>query len=108
MHVLVVWEPTLATDWTRPSGSTLARVSDRRAKQFWDPDHLVAGKLNEMAKQKPPQPEPGCCIRKGFYWDEAILYLQRTQWKDTPASAFWDGPVARVIPGLERTLNSQP
>jgi len=36
----------------------MARVTDRRVRQFWDPDHLVATSLSEFAKQKPGQPEP--------------------------------------------------
>jgi hypothetical protein len=34
VRVLVIWEPILTTDWKAPSRSTLARISDRRAKQF--------------------------------------------------------------------------
>jgi len=44
--------------------------------------------LNEMAKQRPPQPQPACCIQKGFYWDEAILYAPHGRWRDAPASIF--------------------
>jgi hypothetical protein len=106
--VLVVWEPMLATDWRPPSRSTLARIPDLRARQFWDPGHVVAQALNEVAKQKPPQPEPDCCTQKGFYWDEAILYAPRERWEDAPASAFWNGPVFRIIPGLEKALTDEP
>jgi len=108
MRVLVVWEPILATDWRPPGGAALGRISDGRARQFWDPGHLVAAALNEIAKQKPPEPEPGCCIQKGFYWDEAILYAPREHWKDAPTSFFWNGPVFRIIPGLEKALAEQP
>jgi hypothetical protein len=108
MRVLVVWEPILATDWRSPSGSTLARIPDRRVRQFWDPKHVVTRKLNEIAMQKPPQPEPSCCIQQGFYWDQAILYAPHEHWKDEPTSLFWNGPVARIISGLEKTLNDQP
>jgi hypothetical protein len=108
MRVLVVWEPILATDWRLPTRSTLARIPDRRVQQFWDPRHLVAGKLNEMASQRPPQPEPGCCMEKGFYWDEAILYAAHAYWKDEPTSVFWNGPVVRIISELEKALNDQP
>jgi hypothetical protein len=104
MRVLVVWEPILPTDWSSPSGSTLGRISDARVKQFYDPNHVVSGKLKDIAAKEPPQPEPNCCVRKGFYWDEAILYRPHTVWKDEPSSAFWDGPVVRIIPALERTI----
>jgi len=106
--VLVVWEPILATDWKSPSGNTLARIPDRRVRQFWDSKHVVAAGLNEIIKQKPPQPVPSCCVQKGFYWDDAILYAPHARWNDAPASIFWNGPVARIIPALEKALNEQP
>ena len=108
VHVLVVWEPILATDWRPPSASTLGRIADGRARQFWDPKHLVAMTLSETAKREPRQPQPECCIQKGFYWDEAILYPSGARWKDARAPAFWNGPVVRVIPGLENSLNGLP
>jgi len=108
VRVLVVWEPILATDWRRPSGSTLARIPDRRARQFWDPKHLVAEELARFAKLKPGQPEPNCCVEKGFHWDEALLYVPHSQWKDGPTPAFWNGPVYRIAPALEKTLKEQP
>jgi len=108
VRVLVVWQPILATDWRSPSGSTLARIPDGRVRQFWDPKHVVAGALNEIVKQKPRQPEPSCCIQKGFYWDDAILYTPHAHWKNEPTSVFWNGPVVRIIPGLEKALNDQP
>ncbi|HLZ90909.1 MAG TPA: hypothetical protein VKQ28_04275 [Candidatus Acidoferrum sp.] len=106
MQVLVVWEPILASDWKAPSGSTLGRISDPRARQFWDPKHVVAGKLNEFAKRKASGTTPSCCFQKGFYWDDAILYAPDTSWNDEPASAFWGGPVVRIVPDLEKALNA--
>jgi hypothetical protein len=103
--VLVVWEPILATDWRLPSGSTLARIPDRRVRQLWDPEHVVAKALNEIVKQEPPQPEPSCCVQNNFYWDDAILYASQRQWKDKPGSVFWNGPVVRIVPALENALN---
>ena len=106
--VLIVWEPILLTDWTSPSRSTLARVSDPRARQFWDPQHLVAEQVSRMAKVQTSVPGPDCCKEKGFDWDEAILYASRTQWKYLRVPAFWNGPVYRVIPGLEKALRERP
>ncbi len=107
MRVLVVWEPILPTDWRPPSGSALARIPDPRARQFWDPTHLVAQALREAAKQNPHQPRLDCCTQKGFYWDDAILYAPRQRWEDEPASAFWNGPVYRIIPNLEKSFTGQ-
>jgi hypothetical protein len=105
VRVLVVWEPILATDWKSPSAITLARIPDQRARQFWDSKHVVASALGEIVKQKPPHPEPSCCVQKGFYWDDAILYAPHAHWKDEPASVFWNGPVVGIVPALENSLN---
>lgn len=97
----------LATDWGSPSGTTLARISDSRARQFWDPKHLVSQELSRIAKAKAGQPEPNCCEDNGFFWDEAILYAPHTQWKDMPVSVFWNGPVWKIIPSLEKTVHDK-
>src|SRR2546429_663919 len=75
---------------------------------FGDSGHWVAAQLNGAAKKKPPQPQPACCIQKGFYWDEAILYPPHGRWRDAPASIFWSGPVFRIIPGPEKALTEEP
>jgi hypothetical protein len=101
LSVLVVWEPMLATDWGAPSRSTLGRISDRRARQFWDPKHLVSLQLSRIKIAKPGQQEPDCCQDERFYWDDAILFAPHSHWKDMPVSVFWNGPVWRIIPSLE-------
>jgi hypothetical protein len=106
LHVLVVWEPILPTDWGSPSGSTLGRIADRRARQFWDPQHLVAQELSRTVSAKSGEPKPECCVNRGFYWDDAILYGARGQWKDVPTAVFWNGPVVRIMPGLGKALSS--
>lgn len=108
MRVLVVWEPILPTDWKAPSRSTLARIPDRRARQFWDPQHLVAAEIARIAEQKTVQPEPDCCVEKGFHWDEAALYGPHVRWGDGPTPVYWNGPVYRIASALENALNEQP
>ena len=108
MRVLVVWEPILVTDWKSPSKSTLARIPDRRVRQFWDPKHLVATELARNANQKSSQPEPDCCIGKGFHWDEAALYAPHARWSDSPTPVYWNGPVYRIASALDKALNEQP
>jgi len=68
---------------------------------------MVSGKLSEMARQNPAQASPVCCVKKGFHWDEAVLYAPHSTWKDAPASFFWNGPVARVAANLEGALGKQ-
>ncbi len=101
--MLVVWEPILVTDWGSPSASTLARISDIRARQFWDPGHLISNALKEMAAHRPSQPATNS--GKGFYWDQAMVYAPHSQWERAPQPTFWKGPVYRVTPGLEEALS---
>ena len=104
--MLVVWEPILATDWRSPGRSALARISDKRAKQFWDPTHLVAQELGRRAREKSGQPVPDCCEEKGYFWDDAILYPPNSKWKQTPTAVFWNGPVVRQISNIEEALHN--
>jgi len=96
----------LVTDWRSPASSTLARIPDARVRQFWDPRHLVSLELSRMRMAKPGQPEPYCCQDKGFFWDEAILFAPKAQWKDAPMSVFWNGPVWKMIASLERSVGN--
>lgn len=107
MRVLVIWEPILTTDWRPPSGNTLARIPDRRARQFWDRNHVVSGALAEIVKRKPLEPRPTCCVQKGFYWDEAILYPRGARWNDAVPAVFWNGPVVRIVDSVEKSLDEQ-
>jgi hypothetical protein len=107
VRVLVVWEPILATDWRPPSERAATRIADSRGRQFWDPKHVVSAELKHRALS-PTQSRPDCCIQKGFYWDEAILYPAGAHWKDAPPSVFWNGPVVKVIPSLDRMLLELP
>jgi hypothetical protein len=102
VRVLAIWEPILVTDWRAPSGSTLARMSDARVQQFWDPKHVVSIQLNQMETLRRLQAEPNS--GEGFYWDEAILYGPHSKWKDAPTPLFWSGPVYQVISGLGTAL----
>jgi len=76
MTILVVWEPILPTDWGAPTSPVLARISDARAVQFWDKDHLVAKALRQQLS-----PSQICCQRNGIIWDVAALYPKGTQWE---------------------------
>src|SRR6266699_3365578 len=81
VRVLVVWEPILATDWRPPSGSTLGRIADGRARQFWDPKHVVSSELKDHATRTPLQTKPDCCIQKGFRSEERRVGKEcRSRW----------------------------
>jgi len=96
----------LPTDLRSPVHSTLVRIPDQRASQFWDPQHLVAKELRKIILENAAQPKPDCCIDLGFYWDDAILYPAHSKWRQNPTAMFWNGPVVRVASALEPALQN--
>jgi hypothetical protein len=78
--VFAVWEPMLPTDRSAPTSGTLARLSDRRVRQYYDPDHLFAKRLKADARA--PQPVPNGCTRQGIFWDVMAVYPTGAQWTD--------------------------
>ena len=100
MAVFAVWEPILPTDWSKPSTSALARLSDTRVRQFWDPNHLLSAVLNKAQETGTLHPE--CCNRKGFLWDLTAAYAPGAQWRDTlPEPILLNGPIVRTTSDLE-------
>lgn len=107
MEVLVVWEPILPTDWQKPASETLARISDPRVAQFWDPDHLIAREVRQDSPPSPALPAPYCCRSNGFYWDMAVIYPPDAAWTTKLAEPrFRDGTVVRVVPEIAKQLRS--
>jgi hypothetical protein len=105
--VFAVWEPMLPTDWGKPSASVLQRLSDRRGRQFWDPNHLVAIELKKA--EAIGKLHQDCCERKGFLWDLAAVYAPGARWREIPPEpVFLNGPVAKVPRDLETALAKLP
>jgi hypothetical protein len=99
VRVLVVWEPMLPTDWSKPSGMVQRRVSDLRVVQFWDKEHLVAKEL----KQQFPSSQPLCCQRRGILWDFAAVYPPKVEWNGS-APVFFGGAVLDVADDVRQHL----
>src|SRR5437870_1362929 len=100
VRVLVVWEPMLPTDWSKPSGMVQARISDPRAVQFWDRDHLVARELQHQLSSLQI-----CCQRNGIIWDAAALYPRDVRW-GTSAPAFFGGAVLDVAGDVRQHVSA--
>ena len=84
----------LTTDWQSPTTGTLARLSDPRARQYWDPNHQLALRL--AADARDPQPKQQCCLRQNVLWDLAALYPPGAEWTGTlPPAIFFNGPIAK-------------
>lgn len=98
VRVLVVWEPMLPTDWSRPSGMVQSRISDPRAVQFWDENHLVAEELKHQLSSSQI-----CCQRNGVIWDVAAIYPKDMQWGSS-APLFFGGAVVDVADSVRQKL----
>ena len=100
VHVLVVWEPMLPTDWSKPSGMVQSRISDPRVVQFWDKDYLVAKELRQQLSSSQV-----CCERNGIIWDVAALYPRVVPW-GTSAPVFFSGAVLDVADDVRQHLST--
>jgi hypothetical protein len=106
VKVFAVWEPILPTDLSAPTSRTLARLSDRRVRQYWDADHLLAKRLAQDARS--PQPVPDCCTRKGVLRDLIAIYPGGGQWTDRiPVASVFTGPVVDEIDALTKALSGK-
>jgi hypothetical protein len=104
--VFTVWQPMIATDWAAPSRGVLARMSDSRVQQYWDPEHVLAKRMQQDAR--PPQPVQECCVRSGILWDLAAVYAKDAVWNDRmPAAVLFNGPVVDVAEAIEAAM-AQP
>ena len=97
VQAFVIWEPILPSDWARPGARVLARVSDGRAQQFWDPEHLFARQLAQRLRTDPAHPQPKCCDENDIPWDMVAVYPPGSRWEsELPRASYLDGPVWRV------------
>jgi hypothetical protein len=82
IRVFVIWEPVLPTDLAAPSTMTLKRISDSRASQYYDKDHLVSKSIGE----------------DDLVWDYVAVYPQGKLWeKEPPDPTYSHAPVVRAI-----------
>ncbi len=98
--MLAIWEPILPTDWGAPGTSVLSRLHDRRVRQFWDPDHILAGIIKK--EEVSGKVHPTCCGLNRILWDLTAAYAPGARWGDTlPEPVFLNGPVVQTAPELE-------
>jgi hypothetical protein len=90
MRVFVIWEPVLPTDLAAPSTMTLKRISDTRASQFWDKEHLVSKSIGET---------------DGVVWDYVAVYPKEKLWdKGPPDPTYSHAPVIHAIDGTRHAV----
>jgi len=92
MRVFVIWEPVLPTDFGAPSTATLRRVSDLRASQYWDKEHVASHLMGEGD-------------RASVVWDYVAVYQPGKLWDHAPPEAVYSNvPVVRGINGTSDTI----
>jgi len=96
LTVLVVWEPILPSDWSRPTRPVMARIPGSRVIRFLDKDHLIAEQLSRQLRMK----RPTCCRHSGTLWDLVALYPKGTNWNESEPF-YVEGPVYKVQSELE-------
>lgn len=99
LRIFIVWEPILPSDWQRPTHPVLSRVSDLRASQYWDKDHLIAKRIRQYL----PPDEPNCCEHNGILWDLVALYPKQAPLNTRPS--FIAGPVVRAVDRARKQLS---
>lgn len=103
LRVFVVWEPILASDFMAPTTRALRRVSDARARHYWDENHVLAKVMKRDARS--PQPKEECCENDGVLWDLAAIYPQGARWDASmPPAVLFDGPVYRIPDRMNAAL----
>ena len=100
LRVFIVWEPVLMTDWAAPSTTTLARVRDPRALQFWDRSHRLSRFLGGPRNFPPSNPANRILFdMRDVIWDLVAVYPPGA---DKPS--FTGAPVARVAADVRREV----
>jgi hypothetical protein len=77
-----------------------SRISDSRAVQFWDKDHLVAKELQQHLSNSQI-----CCQRNGIVWDVVALYPGTMQWGSS-VPTFFGGAVLDVADDVRQQLSA--
>ena len=101
--MFAVWEPILASDFMAPTTGALRRISDSRARHYWDEDHVLAKVMKRDAR--PPQPKEECCENDGVLWDLVAIYPPGARWEARmPPAMMFDGPVYRLTEKINAAL----
>ena len=95
VRVFVIWEPVLPSDLFAPSTSTLHRISDPRASQYWDKPRLVSHLMGETDHDS-------------IVWDIVAVYEPGKLWDHKPPEpAYSGGAVVEVIDDTRTAIRQQ-
>ncbi len=104
LEVFAVWEPILRTDLVPPTSNVLSNLRDLRARQYWDPEHLMsAGLVTGMGPEK--QSGRGPLLRKGLVWDTVAVFKPGARWEgQLPRPDYVGSDVVDSVDDLTRLL----
>ena len=95
VRVFVIWEPVLPSDLFAPSTSTLQRISDRRASQYWDKSRVLSRSMGETDHDS-------------IVWDIVAVYKSGTLWDQKPPEPVYSGgAVVEVIHETRAAIRKQ-
>jgi hypothetical protein len=77
------------------------RVSDVRATQVWDQEHLVS----RVLRQQLTADEPNCCEKEGLLWDLIAIYPKSASLHSKPV--FVAGPVVKAADSAKKHLSAE-
>jgi hypothetical protein len=106
LRAFIIWEPVLDSDAQPPSPRALARITDRRASQYWDP-HLHVASAAGPVLQRDPAPVIGkeSLVAGEIVWDFAGVYAPGIEWRNTfPVPDLKAAPVADAFDALRARL----
>jgi len=108
----VIWEPVIKTDLALPTSATLARISDSRAIQYWDPDRALSGYLIATARADPSwvglEVSEYASDPDFIVWDAALMFPAGSHWESTlPPPSFSGGPVVDKLDAIRATLSDR-
>jgi hypothetical protein len=97
VKVFVIWEPIIFSDLTLPADSVLRRVTDVRAAQYYDRNHLVSKALQAQMLARGVTGRD-YLVKDKYVWDTMAVYAPGTRWENSaaPKPDFVGAPVVEV------------
>jgi hypothetical protein len=107
VRVFVIWEPVLASDLAPPTSSTLARLHDARAAQYWDAGRALSEDIVRSMRADPKRYAFEDAIESDrIVWDVVALFPRGAFWeKDIPVPTYYGAPVVESVDGLRKALD---
>jgi hypothetical protein len=80
VKVFVIWEPIIFSDLTLPPDSALQRVTDLRAAQYYDRNHLVSKALQAQMLAHGVTGQD-YFVKDEYVWDTMAIYAPGVRWE---------------------------